>query len=385
MKLLRNPAVLLVPNSDGYLAYEFDTGRLHRLNPLAALVVELADGSRTSDAIIQEVAPLTDEAGTAACGRWIEEASRQGLLVDADATGHRAEPAAAELRAAATRLRDNDQVLAAFLCQNRVVELAPDDPQDWYRLGELAHIIGRRADARMAYETYLQACPDDAEVEHLLVALRDETPPQRASDACIERIYGYFASFYDRNMCVELDYRAPELLSAALADATGGRRDVVALDAGCGTGFFVKQLRRSARRLVGVDLSADMIALARERGIYDDLARCELTAWFGREPMEAFDVIAVCDTLIYFGDLRQVLLPAVRHLAGGGVLAFTVEKGEADPCSLTDSGRFTHHRNHLLAVASEAGCDVVSLAEHPLRYEYGNPVAGWVAVLRRSS
>lgn len=385
MKLLRNPAVLLAPGDDGYLAYEFDAGRLHRLNPLAALVVELADGSRTSVAVIQEVAPLTDEAGTVACGQWIEEALQQGLLVDADATGHRAEPTAAELRATATQLRDHDRVLAAFLCQNRVVELAPDDPQDWYRLGELAHIVGRRAEARTAYETYQLACPDDAEVEHLLVALRDEGPPQRASDACIERIYGYFASFYERNMCDELDYRAPDLLFTALADATGGCRGMVGLDAGCGTGLFGEKLRPCVRRLVGVDLSAEMLARARERGIYDELARSELTEWFGREPMEAFDVIALCDTLIYFGDLRQVLLPAVRHLTPEGIIAFTVEKGEADPHCLTDSGRFTHHRNHLLAVAREAGCDVVSLTEHVLRYEYGNPVTGWVAVMRRSA
>ena len=101
-----------------------------------------------------------------------------------------------------------------------------------------------------------------------------------------------------------------------------------------------------------------------------------------REPAELYDVIAICDTLIYFGDLNQVLPNARRHLAPGGVLGFTVEKGEKSPFHLTASGRFTHHQDHLLAVARSAGYEVVSQTEKVLRYEYGEPVAGWVTVLR---
>jgi Flp pilus assembly protein TadD len=56
-------------------------------------------------------------------------------------------------------LRDRDRILAAFICQQRVTELAPDDPHTWHDLGELAHILGRRADARIAYERYLERHP----------------------------------------------------------------------------------------------------------------------------------------------------------------------------------------------------------------------------------
>ena len=100
-------------------------------------------------------------------------------------------------------------MLAAFLCQQRAAELDPQNPQRWYQLGELAHIVGRRADARDAYERYQAWFPDDAEVEHLLIALRDEAPPPRASDRCIEQLYAHFAAYYDQNMCGDLDYPAP--------------------------------------------------------------------------------------------------------------------------------------------------------------------------------
>ena len=75
----------------------------------------------------------------------------------------------------------------------------------WYRLGELAHIVGRRDDARAAYERYFERHPDDAEVEHLLIALRDAAPPARMSDHAVLQLYARFAEFYDENMTGDLD------------------------------------------------------------------------------------------------------------------------------------------------------------------------------------
>ncbi|HEY5313647.1 MAG TPA: methyltransferase [Pirellulales bacterium] len=382
MRPLLKPTVLIAPGEDGYLAYDIRTERLHRLNAAAALIVELADGRRTSDDILERVVPLVGQPRATACAEWMTQAAQQELLVDAAIAPESPAPTADELSKLAVELRNSDQVLAAFLCQQRATELAPGDPQRWYQLGELAHIVGRRANARAAYERYQASFPDDAEVEHLLIALGDETPPARASDRCIEQLYGHFAAYYDQNMCDDLAYRAPELLFAALADALAGRRDLVALDAGCGTGLFGRQLKPIARRLVGVDLSAAMIERAQQRGIYDRLETAELTAWLNREPAEQYDVIGICDTLIYFGDLLQVLPAAARHLAPGGLLGFTVEKGAAAPFCLTASGRFAHHQDHLLAAAQAADCRLVSQTDEILRYEYGEPVAGWVTVLR---
>ncbi|HEX4148277.1 MAG TPA: methyltransferase [Pirellulales bacterium] len=385
MRVLLKPTVLLAPADDGYLAFDLATEQLFRLNALAALIVELADGCKTQGEILSVVVPLLGQSSAAECAKWIAQASEQGLLIDASTAPAIPALTADELCDRATQLRNTDRVLAAFLCQQRATELAPDDPDRWYRLGELAHIVGRRVDARTAYERYQESFPDDAEVEHLLIALRDETPPGRASDRCIEQLYAHFASFYDQNMCGDLDYRAPQLLFDSLAAAWGRRRELVALDVGCGTGLFGKQLAPVARRLVGIDLSAEMIDLARERGIYDQLEKAELTQWLGRPAVELYDVIAICDTLIYFGDLNQVLPSAARHLAPGGVLGFTVEKGEQSPFRLTESGRFTHHQDHLLAVADSAGYQLVSQREEILRYEYGQPVAGWVTVLLKAT
>ena len=46
-----SPAILLSPVETGYVAYDPVGDRLHQLNPVAALLAELCDGSRTVEDI----------------------------------------------------------------------------------------------------------------------------------------------------------------------------------------------------------------------------------------------------------------------------------------------------------------------------------------------
>ena len=154
------------------------------------------------------------------------------------------------------------------------------------------------------------------------------------------------------------------------------------LDLGCGTGLCGELWRERAARLVGVDLSPDMIARARARGVYDQLETAEITRWLVRATSDRFDLVIACDTLIYFGDLTQVVAPAAGRLKPGGLLGFTVEKGDTHPFRLSDSGRFAHHRDHVSGVATAAGLALLNLSETVVRYEYGEPVTALIAVCR---
>ena len=384
-----SPSVLLSPAENSYVAYDVRLDRLYRLNPTAALIVELCDGTRDLERLQADLEPLVGN-GWQGCQDWIDTALHDRLVICAsDAPPDAAElspPDAATLSKQADRLQHRDRVLAAYLCRQRAAELAPDDADMWLQLGELAHIVGRRDEARIAYQHYLSQCPDDAEVAHLLTALRDAAPPPRVSDRCIEQLYSRFAPFYDENMTGELDYCAPDTLHDAVVAtlaALGPDRRLGVLDLGCGTGLSGELWRARAERLVGVDLSPEMILRALTRDVYDRLETAEITRWLDRETSERFDLIIACDTLIYFGDLAQVVAPAATHLKPGGLLGFTVERGDTHPFRLSDSGRFTHHRDHVSGVTTAAGLTLLSLSETVVRYEYGEPVTGLIAVCRR--
>mgnify|MGYP003384830818 CR=1 FL=1 len=118
---------------------------------------------------------------------------------------------------------------------------------------------------------------------------------------------------------------------------------------------------------------------------YDQLVVAELGAFLDRAAM-AWDVIVSADTLIYFGDLRQVMQSASRGLVPGGWLGFTLESLDLmdDRAQLAPSGRYQHSRRHVEAALAEAGLGLVSIQAESLRKEVGLPVPGWVVVARRA-
>ena len=186
-------------------------------------------------------------------------------------------------------------------------------------------------------------------------------------------------------MLGDLYYQAPARLAELLESQLGELRDLQVLDLGCGTGLGGRVLRPRARSLAGIDLSPEMIAHAQTTGLYDTLEVAEITGWLSRAKDPVFSLIAACDTLIYFGDLRQVLVPAARRLTVGGWVAFTVEKGETIPFRLTDYGRYQHSKTHIVEAAADAGLVLQHVSEGLLRYEYGEEVTGWVVLLKKTS
>jgi predicted TPR repeat methyltransferase len=386
-RLMQNPAlkpvIQLIQTENGYAAYDPTVDRLHELNPTASLIVELCDGSRSVEEICAFLAPMLAEGSEPGVRSWIEQGVAAGLLtLEGDSGNAHRELSSEELHKISRRLRHGNKEQIALICQRQATELAPDNPDMWYDLGELLQTMGQRDEARAAYEKYIGFKPDDAEIQHILVALRDEPAPPRASNEAMEQIYDEFASSFEKNLCDELGYRAPERVRELIEPLLGERQNLAVLDLGCGTGLAGVQFKPRASRLIGVDISPKMIELARARGLYDRLDVSEITAWLARNS-ERFELVVCCDCLIYFGDLRQVAMPVAELLCPGGVFAFTLERGEQHPLRLADTGRYTHHPDHVRQAAAEAGLTVARLEEGFLRTEVGVPVTGLFVALEK--
>jgi predicted TPR repeat methyltransferase len=239
--------------------------------------------------------------------------------------------------------------------------------------------LGRLEEAAALYREWLAQDPDNMQARHLLAGCTGQDVPERADDAYVERVFDHFANSFDARLA-SLEYRAPQLV----ADAVGARlgapcadRDIV--DAGCGTGLCGPLLAPHARRLVGVDLSANMIEKARARGVYDELVKGELVAQLAAAPGSA-DVVVSADTLCYFGALDGALAAARAALRPGGLLVFTVEAHD-EPVDhrLNPHGRYSHHADYLRRTLDASGFADVRLEPVVLRFESGEPVAGWLA------
>lgn len=269
---------------------------------------------------------------------------------------------------------------AAFFERARMLE--PDDPEALRGMAR-AHALAQHKELAIeAYREWLRLKPGDPVASHMLNALVARTPPARASDAYVRKTFDDFADSFDA-VLDNLEYRAPKLVGEAVLKAVGERAALDVLDAGCGTGLVGVEVRRVARRLVGVDLSRGMLLKARERNVYDVLDEGELVQYVGREP-DAWDLITCADTLCYFGDLSVFAETASRALRAGGRLVFTVEHFEdAESFQIEAHGRYSHARGYIEQVFAGAGFTVATCEPVVLRQELGQPVHGLLALMVR--
>ena len=160
----------------------------------------------------------------------------------------------------------------------------------------------------------------------------------------ILRYYRALAPNYDDDFARALDFRVPGLVAEAYAAA--GRGPV--LDVGAGTGLLAAELsRRGVAPVDGIDISPEMIELARAKGMYRALHLADVTGrldfadgsyegcvssgtfTFGHVGPEAFDeLLRVTRT----GGLFAVSVHAGVYEAGGFADRFA---------ALADAGRIT--------------------------------------------
>ena len=278
------------------------------------------------------------------------------------------------------------QFAEAEAVYRRVLELDAHASPVYHALGQILDAEGRREELAALGEAWLRASPSDPEAIHFHAAWTGRQLPARAADEFVRAAFDGFADNFDSALA-RMDYRAPQLLQAILAPACATpQRDRAILDAGCGTGLCGPLLRPWAARLVGVDLSAGMLAQAQRRGLYDELVLAELTEYL-RGRQAAFDVIVSADTLVYFGDLVPMLTAAGAALRPGGWLAFTVEHLPSDApqrdFQLHAAGRYAHSEPYVRQCLERGGL-IVAASEHAmLRRERGQPVAGLVVLAKR--
>lgn len=251
-------------------------------------------------------------------------------------------------------------------------------------LGVLYAQLGRLEEACEVFRQWLQHEPGNLQALHHLAACGGAPVPERASDGFVETEFDGFAASFDAKLAL-LDYHAPELVGGAVAKLPGaGERRWRIADAGCGTGLCAPLLAPHARTLVGVDLSANMLQQARQRGGYDELVKGELVAFLHGRPAR-FELVVSADTLCYFGPLDKAFAAARRALVAGGHLVFTVERHDdahGEGHRLNPHGRYSHGRDYLQRTLEQAGFASFSFDAVTLRHESGKPVGGWLASAR---
>jgi predicted TPR repeat methyltransferase len=273
----------------------------------------------------------------------------------------------------------------ALQSYDRALELDAAQPQAWINRGGILRETGRHAEAAAAYRQALAHGGNAEQIGFFLASVEGVEVPKAAPNAHVQGLFDDYAEHFDSHLVNVLHYRGHEVLVAELRQVCGERRFARALDLGCGTGLCGMQLQALAARIDGVDLSANMLARARARGVYDDLTQDDVAHHLSSTE-QRYDLIAAADVLTYIGDLDAVFGGAARVLDAGGVLCFSVEAANPDAGAdfvLRASLRYAHSRRYLESLAQQHGFSVQRLARKPLREDQRTMLQAWYGVLSR--
>jgi predicted TPR repeat methyltransferase len=269
----------------------------------------------------------------------------------------------------------------------QTVELAPGFATAWFALGAIRDRLGDRDGAIAAFEQARDADPEDyhgARLQLARLGAGEATPAM--TETYVRRLFDQYAGRYDTALTERLHYRGPAILRDAVASAMreAGRplRFASMLDLGCGTGLGGAAFRPLVDRLVGVDLSAAMIAQAAAKGLYDRLVAAGVKEFLANEIAAGgtYNLVIAADVFVYINDLAPIIAEIARVLVPDGLLAFTVETHSGDDTKLLPTLRFAHGETGLRATIADAGLKLLTLSEASVRTENAVPVAGLVLV-----
>ena len=281
--------------------------------------------------------------------------------------------------------RRRGQSQAAAASYRQAIEHAPDLAKAWLGLGHALRRLREPAEAISAYRRALLAGGDAEIIHYYLAALGAEGAPPATPRRLVNAIFDRYSERYDRHVVERLKYRTPSLLFDLVVRSQPADR-LTMVDLGCGTGLAGALFRPLAATLVGIDISANMLEVARQRRVYDELACGELSDVL-REQEPRFDLALAADVLVYLGDLGGLFAHVRRALAPRGCFAFSVEAPEGEEAGqdfvLRPTLRYAHSASYLRRLAQEHGFALEAIETQVLRCEREHDVNGHLVLLRR--
>lgn len=183
-----------------------------------------------------------------------------------------------------------------------------------------------------------------------------------------ERAQGWDESLTAANCHLNIEDAHRRFLRFAIRHAVPrGRSHAVALDLGCGTGAVTATLAPRCAWTVGLDVSPEMVRIARHRGLPS--ADFVIGDGFAMPfPDARFDVVVSRGVLVsHYGlnNSRDLLREVFRVLACGGAFVFDFLNGQAAPSSHVAYGKQLFHAAEIAKVAGHVGLRVKHVSGRP--------------------
>jgi predicted TPR repeat methyltransferase len=127
-----------------------------------------------------------------------------------------------------------------------------------------------------------------------------------------------------------------------------------------------------------------MIAIARNKEIYDDLSEEGLIEYLERND-ELFDLVLATDVFVYLGELSTLFAEIKRRTMAGAHFLFSTERSDDAEYVLQPSGRYAHSPAYIANLAAEFDFTIKHSNPVKIRMEKDVPLMGDIFVLSRNN
>jgi predicted TPR repeat methyltransferase len=245
-------------------------------------------------------------------------------------------------------LKRYDEAIAHY---DRALSLKPFEADFFYKKGMTNIALNEYAIAVQNFEDAVKyGHSPEGIADYMLSALKPENGQKPMPKNYVSELFDKYAGSFDKHLIDTLKYDAPKKLIGLLKLSINSRFEI--LDIGCGTGLMGKLLKPYASKIVGVDLSKEMLARAKLTGVYDKLISEEILEFLNK-CNDKFDLVVSSDVFIYIGELSNIFMTLSRIVKTGGFFCFSLEKNESNEFTLSPKTlRYGHSKRYIQKLAS---------------------------------
>ena len=276
------------------------------------------------------------------------------------------------------------KIKESFEYITRALRYYPNDYTFHHFLGSTYAVAGNLKASAKAYKKGLMLNPTSANTQHMLNAVQQINTPI-APQQYIVNIFDNYSSLFEKELVGKLGYcghiELPKFMQTSLPTLES---NPTILDLGCGTGLLGQELIKYYKpaRLVGVDLSSNMLAESQEKAVYTELHKADLIEYL-QQNEDVYDVIAATDVLVYVGDLAVVFAAVHARLKPGAYFGFSVEALSQGSFQLRPNGRYQHCLEYIQQLSSNFNFSRIYSKLIDLRRERGKMVPGYLVLLQK--
>ncbi|MBS0290384.1 MAG: tetratricopeptide repeat protein [Proteobacteria bacterium] len=279
----------------------------------------------------------------------------------------------------------------AINCYEQVLRLNPQHAHSHHNLATIYLHQQQKDKALIHYQKALALEPSNKTAEHMIAALNNKTQAQGAPTEYIRALFDQYAYSYDNQVKTQLQYKVPQLLREAISPFVQNTSPLKMLDLGCGTGLCSPWFADITSKMIGVDISPNMIAVAHNLGAYHKLYTIDIFS-FLESCKEEFNLIVAADVFVYFGELEQVFQQSYRILSSGGLFCFSIENLTFEEIQsdknhalfqLRSTGRYAHHPDYIHQLCRSIGFKINVEKKQTLRLQEEASIFGNLYVLQK--